>query len=87
MDLHSTYPALSDLRRAAKRRIPHFVWEYLDSATGLEATKARNRKMLDEVSMMPSILHGEMTPDLSVELLGQKMPLPRPPAWRPFMGP
>jgi L-lactate dehydrogenase (cytochrome) len=76
MDLHSTYPAISDLRRAAKRRIPHFVWEYLDSATGNEATKARNRTKLDEVLMKPSILHGEMTPDLSVELLGQHLPLP-----------
>ena len=76
MDLHSTYPAISDLRRAAKRRIPHFVWEYLDSATGNEATKARNRTKLDEVLMMPSILHGEMTPDLSVDLLGQHLPLP-----------
>lgn len=76
MDLHSTYPAISDLRTAAKRRIPHFVWEYLDSATGNEATKARNRAKLDEVLMMPSILHGEMVPDLSVNLLGQTLPLP-----------
>lgn len=76
MDLHSTYPAISDLRTAAKRRIPHFAWEYLDSATGNEATKARNRAKLDEVLMMPSILHGEMVPDLSVNLLGQTLPLP-----------
>lgn len=76
MDLHSTYPAISDLRRAAQRRIPHFVWEYLDSATGNEATKARNRSKLDDVLMMPSILHGEMTADLSVDFLGQSLPLP-----------
>lgn len=76
MDLHSTYPAISDLRTAAKRRIPHFAWEYLDSATGNEATKARNRAKLDEVLMMPSILHGEMVPDFSVNLLGQTLPLP-----------
>lgn len=76
MNHYSTYPAIADLRRAAKRRIPHFVWEYLDSATGLEATKARNRATLDDVLMMPSILHGEITPDLSVDLLGQKLSLP-----------
>ena len=76
MDLHSTYPAISDLRQRAKRRIPHFVWEYLDSATGTEATKARNRAKLDEVLMMPSILHGEFDPDLSTTLLGQALPLP-----------
>lgn len=76
MDLHSKYPALSDLRSRAKRRIPKFVWEYLDSGTGNEATKARNRTGLDRIGMMPSILHGEFTPDLSTEFLGHKMPLP-----------
>ncbi len=76
MDLHAPYPALADLHRAAKRRIPHFVWEYLDSATGLEASKARNRTKLDEVLMMPSVLHGEITPDLSVDFLGHTLPLP-----------
>ncbi|MEP5153444.1 alpha-hydroxy acid oxidase [Planktotalea sp.] len=76
MDLNSRFPAISDLRRTAKRRIPHFVWEYLDSATGSEATQRRNRAKLDEVLMMPSVLHGEMVPDLSIDFLGQKMPLP-----------
>jgi L-lactate dehydrogenase (cytochrome) len=76
MDLHKTYPAISDLRHRARRRIPHFVWEYLDSATGEEATKRRNRLRLDAVGLMPSILHGEFTPDLSTEFLGQKRPLP-----------
>ena len=76
MDLHTAYPAIADLRAAAKRRIPHFVWEYLDSATGNEATKARNRVKLDEVLMMPSILHGEMAADLSCDFLGQTLPLP-----------
>ena len=76
MDLHSAYPAISDLRDRARRRIPRFVWEYLDSATGTEATKHRNRAALDRIGLMPSILHGEMTADLSVNLLGQTLPLP-----------
>jgi L-lactate dehydrogenase (cytochrome) len=76
MDLHTTYPALSDLRSRAQSRLPKFVWEYLDSATGTEATKHRNRAALDRVGLMPSVLHGEFTPDLSVELMGQKLPLP-----------
>ncbi|QJF50767.1 alpha-hydroxy acid oxidase [Roseobacter ponti] len=76
MTLHSQYPALSDLRARARRRIPRFVWEYLDSATGAEATKHRNRSSLDRIGMIPSILHGEFTPDLSTTLLGQAFPLP-----------
>lgn len=76
MNLHAQYPALSDLRTRAARRIPHFVWEYLDSATGTEATKARNRMMLDQVRLSPSILHGEFTPDITAPLLGQNHALP-----------
>lgn len=76
MDLHTAYPAISDLRSKARTRIPHFVWEYLDSATGNEATKARNRAKLDEILMMPSVLHGEIEPDMSTAFLGQDLPLP-----------
>ncbi|MEM9786194.1 MAG: alpha-hydroxy-acid oxidizing protein, partial [Pseudomonadota bacterium] len=76
MTLHSRYPAISDLKARAKRRIPHFVWEYLDSATGVEATLRRNRKALDRVLMNPSVLHGEFEPDLSTTFLGQSYPLP-----------
>ncbi|XDA96984.1 alpha-hydroxy acid oxidase [Sulfitobacter sp. LCG007] len=76
MDRDSRYPALADLRARARRRIPKFVWEYVDSGTGTEATKARNRIALDRVGLTPSILHGEFTPDLSTNLLGQSFPLP-----------
>ena len=76
MTYHAKYPAINDLKSRARRRIPHFVWEYLDSATGVEATQARNRTMLDRVLFNPSILHGEMTPDLGTDLLGRHYPLP-----------
>ncbi len=76
MDLHATYPALCDLRDRAQKRIPKFVWEYLDSATGEERTKARNRAKLDEILFEPSILHGEVAPDVSVEFLGRGYALP-----------
>lgn len=76
MDLHSKYPAISDLKAKARKRIPHFVWEYLDSATGLEATLHRNQAKLREVLFKTSILHGEFTPDLSTSFLGRDYPLP-----------
>jgi L-lactate dehydrogenase (cytochrome) len=76
MDLFQRYPAISDLKARARQRMPWFVWEYLDSATGAEATQRRNRDKLDEVTLSPSILHGEFTPDLSVEMFGQTYPLP-----------
>ena len=76
MDLHAKYPALSDLRARAQKRLPKFVWEFLDSATGSEATKARNRAKLDDILFNPSILHGEFIPDLSTRFLGEDYPLP-----------
>lgn len=75
-DLHQHYPGLSDLRARAQRRLPRFVWEYLDSATGLETTTARNRAALDRVGFLPSILHGPLAIDLSTRIFGQTLPLP-----------
>ena len=76
MDLHQRYPAISDLRARARARMPWFVWEYLESATGTEATQRRNRDRLDAVLMSPSILHGEFAPDPGVTLFGAPLPLP-----------
>ncbi len=76
MSLHNRYPAIADLRTRARTRMPKFVWEYLDSATGTEATQRRNRSALDRIGLHPSILHGEFTPDLGTQFLGVERPLP-----------
>ncbi|WP_197917113.1 alpha-hydroxy acid oxidase [Thiosulfatihalobacter marinus] len=76
MDPHARYPALSDLRARAQRRMPRFVWEFLDSATGDERTKARNRAALDAILFHPSVLHGDIAPDLGTPFLGQDFALP-----------
>lgn len=76
MNHHARFPAISDLRTRARRRIPRFAWEYLDSATGNEATLRRNRTALDRVLFTPSILHGELTYDLTTTLCGRDYALP-----------
>ncbi|MDJ0628801.1 MAG: alpha-hydroxy acid oxidase [Rhodobacter sp.] len=76
MDLDQSYPAISDLAARARRRLPRFVWDYMDSATGTEATAARNRAALDAIRFRPAILTGEIEPDLSVRLLGRDYALP-----------
>ena len=76
MDLHSRYPSIADLKARARRRIPPFVWAYLDSATGVEATLHRNRAMLDRVLFDPSILDGEVAADLKTDFLGQSYSAP-----------
>ena len=76
MDLDTRYPAISDLRIKAQRRIPHFVFEYLDSATGIEDQKRRNEDALLSVHFHPQILQGPLDIDLTTEFLGHKYPLP-----------
>lgn len=76
MDLHARYPALSDLKARARRRLPRFVWEYLDSGTGAETARRTSAEAFRNIKLMPSVLHGEITPDTSATLLGQSHPLP-----------
>ncbi|MEL7345617.1 MAG: alpha-hydroxy acid oxidase [Pseudomonadota bacterium] len=76
MDLHQSYPAIADLRDRARRRIPGFVWDFLDSGTGNEATLHRNRSALDNVLLRPATMQGLMTPDLTTTFMGRKHPLP-----------
>lgn len=76
MTLDSRYPALADIRAHARRRLPRFVWEFLDSGTGAETTAARNRAALDRVLMMPSVLHGEIACATGVDFLGARYRLP-----------
>ena len=76
MDLDLTHPAPSDLRATCRRHVPHFVWEYLDSATGTESVKMRNRAALDATLLRPAALRGKVLPDLTTAFLGQDQALP-----------
>ncbi|WP_097804679.1 alpha-hydroxy acid oxidase [Pelagimonas varians] len=71
MDLDLSYPAISDLRLRARRRVPHFAFEYLDSSTGEELQAKRNRDALDAVMFMPDILKGPIDPQFETEFMGQ----------------
>ena len=66
------YPAFSDLRKLAKKRTPHFAFEYLDSGTGHEWSKERNESDFDKVILTPQFMKGSFEPDTSVELFGRK---------------
>lgn len=76
MDIHSAYPGIADLKRRARQRLPHFVWEYVDSGTGAETTARRNRDALDRIRLTPSILHGELDYKTGVRFLNHEYPLP-----------
>ena len=76
MDLDLSHPSVDDLRATAKKRIPKFAFEYLDSATGRELGLKINRDALDAIGFMPSILCGRTTADLRCRLMGQEYDLP-----------
>jgi L-lactate dehydrogenase (cytochrome) len=76
MDLDDRFPALSDLRDRARRRIPHYLWEYLDNATGDEGARLRAEAALNAVTLMPSVLHGDIEPVLATPFLGRELSAP-----------
>ncbi|MEM7242809.1 MAG: alpha-hydroxy acid oxidase [Pseudomonadota bacterium] len=75
-DLDLIYPALSDLRKKAQKRLPKFAFEYLDSATGTELGAKRNRAALDQILFMSDILKGPLNPQLETTFLGQSYATP-----------
>lgn len=75
-ELRSRYPAIGYFRDRAKRRIPHFAWEYLDSGTGVEAGLARNHRSFDEILFTPRFMSGFHSPDLTVRLFGRQWRAP-----------
>ena len=74
-DLDLAYPSVADLRRRAKRRMPRFAFEYLDSGTGSEGGVRTNRAGLDAVRFQPAILRGPLDFDLTARAF-EDHPLP-----------
>ena len=70
-ELNSTYPAVADFRVQARRRIPHFAYEFLDAGTGLDHTLERNATDLARVQLSPRAMRGPVVRDLRTNFLGQ----------------
>ena len=70
------YPAIADLAKKARKRIPHFAWEYLDSATGGETAMHRDIKALSQITMIPRNMKGIIEPSIETEMFGKKYSAP-----------
>lgn len=70
MNLHDRYPSVDALRRRARRRIPHFAWEYLDSGTGNDTARDANTEALGRIEMWPNIAAGKVDPQIETTLFG-----------------
>ena len=76
MSLDHRFPTIDDLRRGARRRIPGFVWGYLDGGAGGEAAIHRAESAMAGVTLRPGILGGDPCPDMTTEFLGRRFAYP-----------
>jgi len=67
---------ISDLRRAAKRRIPRPVFDYVDGAADEEISVAANVAAFRSWRFLPRVLAGVESADTSAPVLGLTLPVP-----------
>lgn len=71
-----TVASVSDYRVAARRRLPRFLFDYIDGGSYAETTLRRNVADLAEVALRQRVLRDVSTIDLSAELFGRRQALP-----------
>ena len=74
--LYRRYPTLPMMRRAARRKLPRFAFEYLDGGAGEDAGILRNWRALDGVEMFPRYGVSTALPAIDTELLGRTYAAP-----------
>ncbi len=68
--------SVSDYRELARRRLPHFLFEYIDGGSYAEVTLQRNIDDLRNVALRQRVLNDVSHIDTSTTLFGQKLALP-----------
>ena len=75
-NLVDKYPRVSDMIDIAKRRMPHFAAEYLFAGTGYDEALENNRKVFNQIFLVPKYLKGTVTPALKTKLFGYEYDAP-----------
>ena len=65
-----------DFRKLAKKRLPSPIFNYIDGGADDEATLRQNTLSFEQVDLVPHVLRGVESVDMSVEVLGQKLDVP-----------
>ncbi len=68
--------SVADFREAARRRLPRFLFDYVDGGSYGEVTLRRNVADLAGVALRQRVLRDVSEIDLSTEILGQKLAMP-----------
>ena len=66
----------ADFRRAAEKRLPRFLFDYIDGGSGAEVTLRRNTADWEAVQLTQKVLRDASKMDCAVELFGEKLALP-----------
>lgn len=67
---------VNDFRELARRRLPRFLFEYIDGGAYAEVTLRQNVADLQRVALRQRVLRNVATLDLTTELFGQPLALP-----------
>lgn len=71
-----TIASIGDFRAAARRRLPRFLFDYIDGGSYAEVTLARNVADLSAIALRQRVLRDVSAIDLSTELFGMRQALP-----------
>jgi L-lactate dehydrogenase (cytochrome) len=65
-----------DFRELARRRLPSPIFDYIDGGADDEVTLRQNTASFERCDLVPNILRGVETLDISVRIMGQKLAMP-----------
>jgi len=65
-----------DYRRLARRRLPHFLFDYIDGGANDERTMAANQADFDRVCLQQRVMRDVSQVDTASVMLGQKVSMP-----------
>jgi L-lactate dehydrogenase (cytochrome) len=65
-----------DFRELAQRRLPAPIFNYIDGAADDEVTYRRNTESFERCDLVPNVLRGVDSVDLSITIMGQRLALP-----------
>lgn len=65
-----------DYRELARRRLPRFLFEYIDGGSYAEVTLRRNVTDLEAIALRQRVLRDVSRLDLATEIFGQKLAMP-----------
>src|SRR6056297_1795821 len=68
--------SVSDYEKAARRLLPHCVWEYLQGGTEDMLSRDRNRSAFHDFAFTSRVLRDVSAPAMTTEIFGERYSMP-----------